>query len=334
MKIHILFDVRTGAYGGGNQFLRCLKAWLKPQSCYTHTPEEADVFLFNSHQNALDVARIKRRYPEKPFIHRVDGPMRLYNRRDDLRDNVVNTANRLIADGTIFQSVWSREKNLELGLPPTHFEKVIYNASDPKIFNAHGRGNFNPEKKIRLIAVSWSSNEKKGFGVYQWLDENLDFDRYEMHFLGNSPMKFKNIRSIPPVDSRGVAQKLRESDIYITGSQSDPCSNSLIEALNCGLPVIALNDGGHPELLGASGELYDDARDIPELLDKIVENPRYFLNGPSLPSMEEVGSQYCDFARQLTDAVRSGNYRPKTFSFWDCIRLGRAVLACKWNPCA
>ena len=88
MKIHILFDIKAGPAGGGNQFLKCLKAWLESQSCYSQAPEDADVFLFNSHQNVFEVAKIKRLYPDKPFVHRIDGPMRLYNKCKTLLDGV------------------------------------------------------------------------------------------------------------------------------------------------------------------------------------------------------------------------------------------------------
>jgi|TARA_B100000959_G_C14855671_1_gene572041 glycosyltransferase involved in cell wall biosynthesis len=329
MKIHIIFDIKPGPYGGGNQFLKCLKSWLESQSCYAKTPEDADLFLFNSHQHTLEVARIKRLYPKKPFIHRIDGPMRLYNKMSDRRDHVVNITNSLIADVTIFQSIWSQKKNLELGLLPTSFERVIHNASDPKIFNTLGKPPFHSWEKIRLIATSWSPSKNKGFDTYHWLDENLNFDRYEMCFVGRSSIKFKNINLIPPLNSHGVAQKLRESDIYITASQKEPCSNSLIEALSCGLPIVALNDGGHPELTGVSGELFDDARDIPRLLNKIVENPLNYLNQPPLLSIAETGKKYCDLAKQVTDTVKINNYSPKKLNFWGYIMLIYTLLSYK-----
>lgn len=332
MKIHVLFEARTNASGGGNQFLKGLRSWLEAQSCYAQTPEDADVFLFNSHQHIDAVARMKRRYPEKPFIHRIDGPMRLYNRMSDRRDLVVNAANRLIADATVFQSSWSREKNLSLGLIPTPFEAVILNAPDPTIFNAEGKAPFASSGKIRLIAVSWSVNENKGFDVYRWLDANLDFTRYEMVFVGNSPEKFKNIKMIPALDSLGVARELKKSDIYVTASKFESCSNTLIEALHCGLIAVAVDNTSHAECIGGRGEIFSDSEGILRLMEKISRTPEKYLECPPPPDIAAIGKEYYAFAQTVRAAIEKGGYRSKKLNGWglldlNCTRFGCAIQA-------
>ncbi len=330
MKIHILFDIRPGAYGGGTQFLKGLKGFLESRSCYAGNPEEADVFIFNSHQNIKEVARMKRLYPGKPFIHRIDGPMRLYNRMSDRRDTIVNTANRLIADGTVFQSAWSREKNLSLGLERTPFETVIGNAPDPAIFNEDGKTSFGSGEKIRLIAVSWSANEKKGFDVYRWLDAHLDFSRYEMVFVGNSPTEFRNIKLIPTLGSEGVAAELKKSDIYITASKVEACSNTLVEALHCGLAVLAIDNTSHGECMGGRGELFRNPEDLPALLNAIASDPQKYLNSPFPPTMKEVSEKYHSFAEGLLNAGIKGEYHPKQPGAWNCLKLHGTLTACRF----
>lgn len=321
----MVFKFSSGGVGGGHQFLRGLKNCLISQSGYSENPQEADVILFNSHHQINDVARLKKKYPGKPFMHRIDGPMRLYNCMSDRRDHIVTTANRLIADGTLFQSNWSQKQNYSLGLQPTPFQTIVFNAPDGDVFNEKGRGPLRAGKKIRLIAVSWSPHKNKGFDIYEWMDEHLDFSRYEMIFLGNSPVKFKNIQSLAPLDSDGVAQKLKESDIYVTGSRNDPCSNSLIEALYCGLPALVKNDGGHPEILGGSGELFSEACEIPVLLEKIslnLQNYKLKLK----PSIKEVTANYTGFAQLLLDNIEKKNYQPKNPSAVDFLRLNGSLL--------
>jgi hypothetical protein len=34
--------------------------------------------------------------------------------------------------------------------------------------------------------TSWSDNERKGADTLAWLDRNLDFDRYELTFVGRA----------------------------------------------------------------------------------------------------------------------------------------------------
>lgn len=165
--------------------------------------------------------------------------------------------NKLFVDGIIFQSNWRKKNNKKYFGISTKYETVVRNAPDNKIFNKVGKKVFNPKEKIKLIATSWSSNWRKGFDIYKFLDENLDFSKYEMTFVGNSPIIFKNIKWIKPVPSKKLAEILKQNDVYITASQNDPCSNSLIEALSCGVPAVALNDGGHPEWLACIIHLQD-----------------------------------------------------------------------------
>src|SRR3546814_2830030 len=109
----------------------------------------------------------------------------------------------------------------------------------------------------------------KGFADYRWLDENLDFSRFEMRFIGQSPIAFRNISHIPPLTTAELTAQYRESDIFIPASRNDPCSHALIEALHCGLPAIAKRDGGHTEIIGKGGALFDDVRQVTTMLEEI-----------------------------------------------------------------
>jgi hypothetical protein len=324
-RIHILFEIKNTATGGGNQFLRALRDGLQQRNRYAEQAADADMFLFNSHQHIEEALQVRKRFPEKPMVHRIDGPIRLYNASNDIRDMIVYTANRFFADATIFQSAWSRAENVRLGLRLKHLEIVIPNAPDPAIFNREGKIGFSLERKIKLIASSWSANWKKGFEDYLWLDGHLDFSRYEMTFVGNSPVKFKRIKTIPPLSSRELASELKKHDVYITASQKDPCSNSLIEALSCGLPALVFRDGGHPAIVGAGGDTFVEAEEIPALLERMVchyEDVQRMIN---IPGIDNVVDSYCCFCDEVFDSVRAGAYQPHKFTLVSEIQM-RGIL--------
>ena len=44
---------------------------------------------------------------------------------------------------------------------------------------------------MRLMALSWSTNPLKGGHVYTWLDQHLDFSRFEMTFIGKCDLTFR-----------------------------------------------------------------------------------------------------------------------------------------------
>ena len=114
MKIYIHYPIQQKAWGGGNQFLKNLFNEFASRQIICTDPRFADIILFNSHHSINTCWALKKKFPKKKFIHRVDGPMRLYNRMDDNRDFHVYRANELIADGTVFQSHFSKPLNITL----------------------------------------------------------------------------------------------------------------------------------------------------------------------------------------------------------------------------
>ncbi len=96
MKINIVYNISDAPTGGGNQFLRALAESFRRSGHYTETPEQAQCILFNSHHCIAEVLELKKRFPEKVFVHRVDGPMRLYNSPSDNRDFITNAAGALL----------------------------------------------------------------------------------------------------------------------------------------------------------------------------------------------------------------------------------------------
>jgi glycosyltransferase involved in cell wall biosynthesis len=331
LKIYILYQTTNNATGGGNQFLKAIRRYFIKIDAYTENIGESDVILYNSHQFIPELVIAKQQFPNKLFIHRIDGPIRLYNTIDDRRDFVINSANKYIADGTIFQSNWSKFRNLEMGIERNIFEATILNAPNQNIFNNNGRIKFNQDRKIKLIATSWSNNSKKGFDIYKWLDKNLNFDKYEMTFVGNSPVTFKNINHKKPMNSEDLSNELKQNDIFITASQKDPCSNSLIEALHCGLPAIGLNDGGHTEIISSGGEVFNLKEEISLLLDKVVNNYKEYQKNIRLLGINDVGELYYNFLKNIYNEQKNGNYESKRVNGFYFFKIKTTLFLCKFN---
>lgn len=291
--LSIFHEFEPPPSGGGHQFLRAFlkqaeaNGLLVENNRISRTTRACLLNSFNFSERRLSLTRRS----SVLYVHRVDGPIDVYRGRDDGVDQNIHSMNLKFADKTIFQSQYSLEKHLALGMEFRN-PSVILNAADPEIFHPRGRVQFSSNQKIRLIASSWSDNPNKGASVYQWLDENLDWKRFEMTFVGRSPVKFKNIRMIPAVDSYHMAELFRAHDIYITASKNDPCSNSLIEALTCGLPAIYLQSGGHPEIVKQAGAGFEAAEQIPGLLEQITDQYAIFQSSIAVPSIKEVSEQY------------------------------------------
>lgn len=288
----ICFDYipRRGPWGGGNQFLSALSSALPKHGWRARFGKDAGcrVILLNSFHSKLmerGLAAAKR------FVHRIDGPTVLIRGKDIELDREIFRVNERVAAVSVIQSEWSLMETLALGFQPVN-PVLIHNAADPAIFHRRGRISSPKGRKVRLISTSWSDNPRKGGRIYKWLDDNLDWDRFEYTFVGRVSESLQNIKVVQPVASRQLAEILRSHDIYITASDNDPCSNALIEALSCGLPAVFLNRGGHPELVGFGGLGFETAEEIPALLDTIVTDYEAFCRLALAPDMAEVAQRY------------------------------------------
>jgi len=321
IKIHILYKFHKGAFGGANQFLTALKKELIRKGFYTKDIFKADSILFHpfSYENFKVALKYKMRFPNKNFILRIDGPLYMYRGNSKKLDLKIYELNTLIADGIVFQSNWSRKCNYFCGFTKSSFEATIMNASNNSIFYPKKENkiiDFNKEK-CRIIATSWSPNINKGFELYQYLDNNLDFNKYSMKFIGNSPIKFKNISHIKPLPSNELANSIRESDIFITGSKKDPCSNSLIEALSCGLPCVGLNDGGHPEIIKQGGELFNTYEECLKKIELVKNNYIKYKNSITVFNMNDISDQYIKFIKKVHNYSLSDKCKVKKIRLFD-----------------
>jgi len=297
MKIYISFKPTDNPYGGGNQFLRSLKKTFSSLNCLTNSAPEADIILYNGHHEIEQTVRLKSKFPDKIFVHRMDGLQKLYNNPSDKRQDLAITFNKL-ATATVFQSNWAKEEFAKVDFAPSE-STVIYNASDPDIFNT--KYTKKPSPKTRLLCTSWSENINKGFNFYKILDDSLDFNKFDFTFIGNKPAQFeyKNILCLPPIDTLGISSRLRQADIFVSATVNDCCSNSIIEALSCGVPVLAKNSGGNPELIKNGGLTFNDLNDFVSHLDEMSENLKLFTDNVKIKNIIDIAKDYTNYFKCL-----------------------------------
>lgn len=304
-QISIYHEFKRPPYGGGNQFLLALRNNLRERGYGVATniiTKNTRACVFNSYNFDFDKLRqFAQQHPHCLMLHRVDGPIGVYRGFDDGTDRRIHDINAQLADVTIFQSQFSSRKHEELGLQFVK-PRVIVNAPDSKIFNRRNMASPLGHGKLRLVSASWSENPKKGGAVYRWLDQHLDFTRYEYTFVGRTKESFSNIAVKPPVSSVELAKILKRSDIFITASEDDPCSNALIEALHCGLPAVYLKSGGHSELVKKGGLGFSEPDEVVQALAQIADSYASFQRGMSLPTIHEVAGQYLQ-AMNLSERV-------------------------------
>ena len=296
-QLALFHDFQPAPAGGAHQTLRAIVAECRQRGVRielnTISPSTR-ACLFNSFN--FDFERMEllyRRADHVRMVHRVGAVTSLYRGFDDGTDARVAELNRRFAQATIAISAATidmyREIGIELVAP-----RVIHNGTDPRIFHPHGRITFDRRRRVRIVSVSWSNNPRKGAPTFGWLAEALDPDRFELTFVGNSPVPFAGIHHLPPLAPTALADMLRRQDIFFTATEHDAYSNALVEGLCCGLPAIYLDSGGSSEAVKTAGFGFRNREEIPGLLERLVDEYEQRQAAISLPALEDVVDDYLE----------------------------------------
>ena len=128
---------------------------------------------------------------------------------------------------------------------------------------------------------------------------------------GPPPIPGVACRHLGTVTEQGVREALHACDIHLTMAREDNLPNTVMEALACGVPVLAARAGGLPEMVddGVTGWLVevDDTEHAAALLTELVRDPsRAALAGRQGRRQAESewdvavqASRYLDLAREL-----------------------------------
>ena len=79
----------------------------------------------------------------------------------------------------------------------------------------------------------------------------------------------------------------QSADAYVMTKYLDPCPNTVLEAMACGLPVVYSASGGVPELVGPAAGV---GLTVPESWDEVLH----------VPSAEAIGAGMMEVSRQST----------------------------------
>lgn len=267
MKISIGAYVKDGPWGGGNLFFENLKNYLKQHdhNVINHLyDEDIDIILLTDPRKKSesssftheDIKKYKTKVnPNVKVLHRI-------NECDERKNTeglnkFLYEANK-VSDATVFVSKWIEELFTNNGLNLKN-PKVIMSGSDSKIFNSIGKKNWDGIEQISIVTHHWGGNWNKGFDVYEKLDQLLDDDKFgklfKFTYIGNVPkgFTFNNSKLIKPLSGEKLANELKKSHLYITGSLNEPSGNHHIEAAMCGLPILYINSGALPEYCSGYG---------------------------------------------------------------------------------
>ena len=149
-------------------------------------------------------------------------------------------------------------KELALKTSPKQEIKVIYNGVDINEFMPIKKNKIG--KSIVLISTG-RLIQRKG---YKYLIEALKgICDYKLQLIGGGILKEElehsakesnvNVEFFGNIEHKNIYKYLQKADIFILPSLNEGMSNSILEAMACGLPIIATNVGGNKEIINGNG---------------------------------------------------------------------------------
>jgi L-malate glycosyltransferase len=198
-------------------------------------------------------------------------------------------------------------KQLAKKASPRQKVEVIYNGVDTQKFKPNiDKGT---SGTIKLISVG-RLIPRKG---YKYLIEAVKgLDNCELLLIGEGTEKERlqalarklrvKVRFLGRVSHQEVAYFLKSADIFVLPSLNEGMPNSLLEAMACGLPVIATDTGGSIELVKGNGIVVPKA-DIAFLRSAIKK----LLSDKN--SLEKMGCKSRQLAEGMSWASASEKYK-------------------------
>ena len=302
---------RRGSWGGANQWTSQLVRFFEFSGwgvrfdlkqavdavVLTHTGLSA-----HTEFGVEEFENFKKNHPRVPCLHRInDNDIR---KETASMDELLARTNRMV-DHTVFVSGWLRDHHSAKWFDASKPHSVIVPGADSRFFHPLGARKRSAGEPVRFVTHHWSDNWKKGFDVYQQMDELISGPlrgKAELWVIGRWPaeLKWKSARTFPPSSGAALAAILRECDAYVSASRFEPGAMHVAEGLQCGLPLLYHRDSGGTV---DQGRLYgmqisDDLEaTLQEFALRLPEFKKALLESP--PSGTRMCAEYFNLVQKL-----------------------------------
>ena len=161
--------------------------------------------------------------------------------------------------------------------------KVIPNGVDTDRFYAKKEYNQGSEE-LKLVTVCRLTEMKRVSDIIKAINS---FQDVKLDIIGAGPLK-RDLKKLVQekelgsqvtlhgyVDNEDLPHYLTDADIFVLASLNEGMSNSLLEGISSGLPIITTDVGGSSELLDHNGFLVEkkNPESIKEAVEKYLDNP-------------------------------------------------------------
>jgi L-malate glycosyltransferase len=230
--------------------------------------------------------KLKNKY-KIPYIVSLRGSdVPFYNKRFEKLDKIIFQK--------LSKKIWKKSKavitnsqglkDLALKTSPKQKISIIYNGIDIGEFKPKNKKSKKQNKNKKLTIISTGRLiQRKG---YQYLIPSLKGLDVKLQLIGDGNLtnELKELAKQNKVDVEFLGKKkhkdivkyLQKADVFCLPSLNEGMSNSILEAMACGLPIITTNTGGSEELIKGNGFRVKKSsiEDLTDIIYKYLKNPK------------------------------------------------------------
>jgi teichuronic acid biosynthesis glycosyltransferase TuaC len=188
---------------------------------------------------------------------------------DDLQDFLA------YVKGIIAVSTKNKIENIEAGIASEDKCEVILNAVNDSLFykrcKSSSRNRLGYSDKDFIVAFVGQFSERKGVKILSNALTFLNDENIKALFIGNgSEMPdYKGTLFIGSLSHDLLPDYLNCADVFVLPSINEGCSNAIIEAMACGLPIISSDMLFNHDLLNKRNAILVNPRDINAIANAI-----------------------------------------------------------------
>ena len=302
-RFSICFANKINSVGGAGTFLNNFQKYLKKKKYLItdfNKKQKIDYIFVTGASLRNIIPILLNKISGSKIINRVDGKLWIHKYSKighsgyliSIIQNFLIIFFKLISDKVIYQSSFIQKSWNNKFIKKKSV--IIYNATQPRFINR----NFNKTIKPTLISVEGSidgafnavklfNKIKKDYRyeIYGYVSQGIKskfHDKKNLHFFGQvSRDKIKKIL------------KRKKKYIFISLEMKAPCPNSVIEAINHGIPVIGYNQGSMSEIINKKqGKLLNvnkyyefEEKELSKAIKEINDN--YYRYNKKLKNIDE-----------------------------------------------